>query len=144
MCKKIINVIAFLLLPALMTSLCSAAIEPITSVTTDNPDGTIPYNLLSITVGDYTVNADRLVVGTTTVGLTGGGAPWPEMDNLDIMPPEYVPHGLFGGSGKIKPEIRDPHTPGPVDMHIVNHLIFLLPGHPAGDDNNIVLFSQLS
>ena len=49
MCKRFINVIAFLLLPALTASMCSAAIESITSVTTDNPDGTIPYNLLSIT-----------------------------------------------------------------------------------------------
>ena len=53
-------------------------------MTTDNPDGTIPYNMLSITVDGYTVTAERLVVGTTTVGLTGTGQPWPEMDNLDI------------------------------------------------------------
>ena len=84
MFKKLAYFVAFVLVTALSTSLCSAAIEPVTSVTADNPDSTIPYNLLSITVGDYTVNADYLVVGTTTVGLTGNGEPWPEMDNLDI------------------------------------------------------------
>ena len=43
-----------------MASLCPGAIEPVTSVTCDNPDGAIPYNLLSITVGRYTVGVDDL------------------------------------------------------------------------------------
>ena len=64
-------------------SVCSAAVEPVTSITTDNPPGSPPYNLLSVTVGDYTVQADRLATGTTTFGTTGGTEA-PENDDFDI------------------------------------------------------------
>jgi len=84
MFKKLVYLAFIALVIAATGSPCPATIAPVTRVTTDNPSGTIPYNLLSITVGNYTVTADRLVVGTTTVGLTGTGATWPQMDNLDI------------------------------------------------------------
>jgi hypothetical protein len=45
----------------LLAPLCSATVAPITSVTTDNPPGNPPYNLESITVGNYTVQASRLL-----------------------------------------------------------------------------------
>ena len=68
-----------------MASLCPGAIEPVTSVTCDKPDGAIPYNLLSITVGRYTVGVDDLRVGTTTTTMNlNAGDPWPEMDSFDI------------------------------------------------------------
>jgi hypothetical protein len=60
----------------------SAAIVPITSVTCDHPTGTPPYNLLSITVGNYTVTADRLGVGTSSI--VPAGTPLPRLDNLDL------------------------------------------------------------
>lgn len=66
MFKKCLYLISFVFVLGVMAPFCLATIGPITSVMADNPDGTIPYNLLSITVGDYTVNADYLVVGTTT------------------------------------------------------------------------------
>ncbi len=61
---------------------CSAAIGPVTAITTDNPPGSPPYNVRSITVGNYT--ADRLGTGTTTVGTTLSGTKCPENDDFDI------------------------------------------------------------
>jgi len=66
-----------------VVSISSAAVEPITSITTDNPPGSPPYNLLSVTIGDYTVTADRLATGTTTFGSIGGTEA-PENDDFDI------------------------------------------------------------
>jgi len=62
---------------------CSAAIGPVTSITTDNPPGSPPYNILSITAGGYTAMANRLATGTTTYGSTEG-TPCPENDDFDI------------------------------------------------------------
>lgn len=67
----------------IMGSLCSAAIGPVTAVEADNPPGSPPYNLLSITAGGVTVSADRLRTGTTTQGGMDGTAT-PEMDDFDI------------------------------------------------------------
>ena len=66
-----------------VVSICFGAIEPITSITTDNPPGSPPYNILSVTIGDYTVQADLLATGTTTFG-TIGGTEAPENDDFDI------------------------------------------------------------
>ena len=41
---------------AVSASPCSATLGPVDSVATDNPAGSPPYNILSITVGNYTVN----------------------------------------------------------------------------------------
>lgn len=84
MFRKMIQRVGYALAVTLAAPLCHAAVGPITSVTTDNPDGTIPYNLLTLTVGDVTLSVEQLGVGTTTVGLTTDGEPWPEMDNFDI------------------------------------------------------------
>jgi len=83
MYRKLIYLIPIVLLLAVAVPLCSATIGPITSITTDNPPGSPPYNILSITVGDYTVAADQLATGTTTHGGIGG-TPCPEMDDWDI------------------------------------------------------------
>ncbi|MFB0525023.1 MAG: DUF4457 domain-containing protein [Phycisphaerae bacterium] len=83
MSKKLIYLVSFVLVLAVAVPLCSAAIGPITSITTDNPTGSPPYNILSITVGSYTVTADRLATGTTTHGGIGGTL-CPEMDDWDI------------------------------------------------------------
>jgi len=73
---------AVFLIWLMAVSLCSAAIGPITSVTCDHPNGTAPYNLLSITVGSYTVTAERLGVGTSTIDP--GGTSLSRLDNLDL------------------------------------------------------------
>jgi len=83
MCKKLTYIISFVLVLAVAVPLCSAAIGPVTSITTDNPPGSPPYNILSITVGSYTVTAGQLATGTTTHGGIGG-TPCPEMDDWDI------------------------------------------------------------
>jgi hypothetical protein len=67
---------------AVVVPVCSATIVPITSVTCDHPTGTPPYNLLSITVGNYTVTADRLGVGTSSI--VPDGTLLPRLDNLDL------------------------------------------------------------
>jgi hypothetical protein len=67
---------------AVVVPVCSAAVVPITAVTCDHPTGTPPYNLLSITVGNYTVTADRLGVGTSSI--VPEGTPLPRLDNLDL------------------------------------------------------------
>lgn len=70
------------LMVAAAVPVCSAAIGPVTAITTDNPPGSPPYNLVSITVGDYT--AYRLGTGTTTLGTTLTGTLCPENDDFDI------------------------------------------------------------
>ena len=72
---------------ALMASvtLCSATVAPVDSITTDNPPGSPPYHLLSITVGGYTVNVDRLGSGTSTTTLDPvNGTALPLPDDLEI------------------------------------------------------------
>jgi len=83
MFRKFFSTTPFILTLTLLVPVCSAAVGPITSITTDNPPGSPPYNILSITVGSYTVTADRLATGTTTHGAIGG-TPCPEMDDWDI------------------------------------------------------------
>ena len=83
MCKKLTYLASVVLVIAATGSLCSAAVGPVTSITTDNPPGSPPYNVLSITVGSYTATTDRLATGTTTHGGIGG-TPCPEMDDWDI------------------------------------------------------------
>ena len=68
---------------AFFTSVGMADVVPIDSITTDNPAGSPPYNILSITIGGYTVLAERLATGTTTFGSIGGTEA-PEMDDFDI------------------------------------------------------------
>ncbi|MHC4519486.1 MAG: discoidin domain-containing protein [Planctomycetota bacterium] len=75
--------LAWVVLLAGVSSICSAAVVPIDSITTDNPPGSPPYNIESVTVGGYTVQADRLATGTTTFG-TIGGTEAPENDDFDI------------------------------------------------------------
>ena len=66
-------------------SLCSAAIGPISSVVTDNPQGSPPYNIQSVTVGGYTVDRSQLASGTSTGTLAfNPDMPIPELDDLDI------------------------------------------------------------
>jgi hypothetical protein len=74
----------WLVLPAFVVAMpvCSAAIVPINSVTCDHPNGTAPYNLLSITAGGYTVKAEQLGVGTSSI--VPAGTPLPRLDNLDL------------------------------------------------------------
>ena len=73
---------SLILVLAAAVPVCSAAIGPVTAITTDNPPGSPPYNIRSITVGSYT--ADRLGTGTTTVGTTLTGTRCPENDDFDI------------------------------------------------------------
>ncbi len=61
----------------------SAAVGPISGITADNPNGSPPYNILSITVDNYTVTVDRLGVAKSTHGSIGGTAT-PEMEDFDI------------------------------------------------------------
>ncbi|MHC4582482.1 MAG: hypothetical protein ACYS14_13585, partial [Planctomycetota bacterium] len=66
-------------------SICSAAMGPISSVVTDNPEGSPPYNLQSITVGSYSVDRVQLANGTSTRTLAfDPGDPIPELDDLDV------------------------------------------------------------
>ena len=82
--RSSLKVLAVLVL-AVSASLCSATVGPIDSITTDNPPGSPPYNLLSITVGNYTVNVDQLGSGTTTTTLNPlGGALDGTLDDLEI------------------------------------------------------------
>ncbi len=83
MSKRLFCTTAVIIALTLSVPVCSAAIGPVTRITTDNPPGSPPYNILSITVGSYTVTADRLATGTTTHGGIGG-TPCPEMDDWDI------------------------------------------------------------
>ena len=84
MCRKLYHLTGSLVLVlAMAVPICSAAVGPITSITTDNPDGSPPYNILSITVGSYTVAADQLATGTTYQANIGG-ALHPFMDDFDI------------------------------------------------------------
>jgi len=84
MCRKLIWPKGLVILAlAAAAPICSAAVGPVTGITTDNPPGSPPYNILSITVGSYTVTVDRLATGTTTHGSIGG-TPCPEMDDWDI------------------------------------------------------------
>ena len=70
---------------AVSASLCSATIGPIDSVATDNPPGSPPYNILSITVGNYTVNVDQLGTGTSTTTLDPiGGTLLPVIDDFEL------------------------------------------------------------
>ena len=80
---------------AVAAPICSAAVGPITSITADNPPGSPPYNILSITVDSYTVAADRLATGTTTHGDIGG-TPCPQMDDWDIN--TALNYNLGGGN----------------------------------------------
>ncbi|MHC4147787.1 MAG: hypothetical protein ACYSUD_23900, partial [Planctomycetota bacterium] len=85
MSGKLFSLISFVLAMCLLVPLCSATVAPITSVTTDNPPGSPPYNLESITVGDYTVQASRLLNGTTTESADPlAGNPLPSWDDLEI------------------------------------------------------------
>ncbi|MHC4446140.1 MAG: hypothetical protein ACYTA5_26400, partial [Planctomycetota bacterium] len=85
MFKKSLFLMSSVLLLAVAVPLCSAAIGPVTSVTTDNPPGTPPYNLLSITVGGYTVPVSGLSVGTSTTTLDPVvGTALPLIDNFEI------------------------------------------------------------
>ncbi|MHC4508833.1 MAG: discoidin domain-containing protein, partial [Planctomycetota bacterium] len=68
MCKKLIYLATVVVVIAATGPLCWATVGPVTSVTTDNPPGSPPYNILSITVGSYTI----------------GGTPRPGMDDFDI------------------------------------------------------------
>ncbi len=96
MCRRLICLIGLVVLVlAVAAPICSAAVGPITSVTTDNPTGSPPYNILSITVGNYTVTADRLAPGTTTHGGIDG-TPCPEMDDWDIN--TALNYNLGGGN----------------------------------------------
>ena len=82
--RKLIRLTGLLVLVlAVAAPICSAAVGPITSITTDNPDGSPPYNILSITVDSYTVAADQLATGTTYQANIGG-ALHPFMDDFDI------------------------------------------------------------
>jgi len=83
MSKKFFCTTAFIVALTLSVPVCSAAVGPVTSITTDNPPGSPPYNIRSITVGNYMVTSDRLATGTTTHGGIGG-TPCPEMDDFDI------------------------------------------------------------
>ena len=66
-------------------SLCSAVMGPISSVVTDNPEGSPPYNLQSVTVGSYTVDRSQLASGTSTRTLAfDPDNPIPELDDLDL------------------------------------------------------------
>jgi len=64
---------------------CSAVMGPISSVVTDNPEGSPPYNIQSVTVGSYTVDRSQLASGTSTRTLAfAPGNKIPELDDLDI------------------------------------------------------------
>ena len=79
-----LKVLAVLVL-AVSVSPCSATIGPVDSVATDNPAGSPPYNILSITVGNYTVTADQLGSGTSTTTLDPvNGAELPVLDDLEL------------------------------------------------------------
>ena len=84
MFKKLFSLTGLLVLVlAIAVPTSSAAVGPISGITADNPNGSPPYNILSITVGNYTVTVDRLGVATSTHGSIGGTAT-PEMEDFDI------------------------------------------------------------
>ena len=76
-------------------SLSTAAVGPVTAIETDNPPGSPPYNILSITAGGITVASNRLATGITTHGGIDG-TPTPEMDDFDIN--TALDWGLGGGN----------------------------------------------
>ena len=84
MCRKLFRLAGLVVLVLVVAApICSAAVGPITSITTDNPDGSPPYNILSITVDSYTVATDQLTTGTTYQENIGGTL-HPFMDDFDI------------------------------------------------------------
>ncbi|UCE49397.1 MAG: hypothetical protein JSW47_04485, partial [Phycisphaerales bacterium] len=83
MSRKVIYLASVILVLIISASQCWGVVGPVTAIETSNPPGSPPYNVLSITVGSYTVAADRLATGTTTHGAMGG-TPCPEMDDWDI------------------------------------------------------------
>ena len=84
MFKKLCSLTGLLVLVlAIAVPTSSAAVGPISGITADNPNGSPPYNILSITVDNYTVTVDRLGVAKSTHGSIGGTAT-PEMEDFDI------------------------------------------------------------
>jgi hypothetical protein len=104
MSGKLISTIAFVLAMTLLAPLCSATVAPVTGVTTDNPPGSPPYNLLTVTVGNYTLDVSQLALGISTETLDPvGGTPRPTWDNFEIggtiasgLPDTLTVH-MFGG-----------------------------------------------
>ena len=85
MFKKFFSTTPFILALTLLVSVCSAEIAPISSVVTDNPEGSPPYNIQSVTVGSYTIDRSLLASGTSTRTLAfNPGNPIPELDDLDL------------------------------------------------------------
>jgi len=85
MSRKLISLLSFVLALGVALSPCLAVVGPVTGVTTDNPPGSPPFNLQSITVGSYTVDVSRLASGTSTTTLDPvGGDPLEILDDLEI------------------------------------------------------------
>ncbi|UCE50065.1 MAG: LamG domain-containing protein, partial [Phycisphaerales bacterium] len=105
MFQKSSSIVSFILAMCLLVPLCSATVAPVTSVTTDNPPGTPPYNLTSVTVGTYTVDVSGLASGTSTTTLDPvKGLELPVMDDLEIgtqyssgEPTDAFTVHMFGG-----------------------------------------------
>lgn len=60
-----------------------AEASPVDSITTDNPPGSPPYRIQSITVGDYTLVREQLATGITLYG-SFDGISCPDNDDFDI------------------------------------------------------------
>ena len=105
MSGKLFCLIFFILAICLLTPLCSATIAPVSSVTTDNPPGSPPYNLQSVTVGNYTVDVSGLASGTSTTTLDPvNGDPLVVLDDMELgtqysagEPTDAYTVHMFGG-----------------------------------------------
>ncbi len=105
MSGRLFFLISFVLAMCLLAPLCSATVAPVTSVTTDNPPGSPPYNLQSITVGNYTVDVSGLASGTPTTTLDPvSGEELPVLDDMELgtqyssgEPTDAYTVHMFGG-----------------------------------------------
>jgi len=80
--KKIMYLMVFLAI----ASMSMAVIAPVSSVTVNNVPGTPPqYNLLTITVGTYTIPLSQLCTGTSTGTANQGGATYSNITNMDTF-----------------------------------------------------------
>jgi len=85
MSMKLMSLLCLVFALGVAVSPCSAVVAPVTGVTTDNPPGSPPYTLQSVTVGNYTVDVSGLASGTSTTTLDPvNGVELPVMDDMEL------------------------------------------------------------
>ena len=105
MSMKSISLLCFVFALGVAVSPCLAVIGPVTGVTTDNPPGSPPYSVQSVTVGAYTVDVSGLTWGTSTTTLDPvNGVELPALDDAELgtqyssgEPTDAYTVHMFGG-----------------------------------------------